>query len=126
MPQTAIRVFRDADGSIPLEEWLNDLEETEPKAYAKCLALIVLLSQLGYELRRPNADTLRDGIHELRGKVGTVNYRILYFFMGSNVACLSHGFTKESKVPDAEIDLAVRRKRLVGKDPDKYTAAWEW
>jgi len=44
--------------------------------------------------------------------------------MGSNVACLSHGFTKESKVPDAQIDLAVRRKLLVESDPDKYTAEW--
>ena len=58
-------------------------------------------------------------------RVGTVNYRILYFFSGSNVVCLSHGFTKESKVPDAEIDLALRRKRLVERDRDKYTAEWE-
>jgi hypothetical protein len=125
MPQTSIRLFRDADGTVPLSDWLDDLEETEPRAYAKCLAIILNLSRLGYELRRPLADTLRDGIHELRAKVGTVNYRILYFFMGSNVACLSHGFTKEDKVPDAEIDLAVRRKRLVQKNPDKYTAEWE-
>lgn len=125
MPQTAIRVFRDADGSVPLTEWLDGLEESEPRAFSKCLASILLLSQLGYELRRPQADTLRDGIHELRFKVGTVNYRILYFFMGSNVSCLSHGFTKESKVPKAEIDLAVRRKKLVESDPDQYTAEWE-
>ena len=39
-------------------------------------------------------DLLRNGIYELRAKVGTVNYRVLYFFCGSNVACLSHGLTK--------------------------------
>jgi hypothetical protein len=125
MPQTVIRVFRDADGAISLTEWLDELEESEPRAYTKCLSLILLLAQFGYELRRPHADTLRDGIHELRIKVGTVNYRILYLFMGANIACLSHGFTKESKVPDAEIDLAVHRKRLVESNPDKYTAEWE-
>ncbi len=125
MPQTAIRVFRDADGTTPLTEWLDELEESEPRAYAKCLAFILLLSQLGYQLRRPHADTLGDGIHELRIRVGTVNYRILYFFMGANIACLSHGFTKESKVPNDEIDLAVHRKRLVERDPNKYTAEWE-
>ena len=125
MPQTVVRLFRDADGTIPLLEWLDDLEESKPRAYAKCLAFILLLSRLGYELRRPQADTLRDGIHELRIKVGTVNYRILYFFMGSNIACLSHGLTKKDKVPAAAIDLAVRRKRLVERNPAKYTAEWE-
>jgi phage-related protein len=125
MPQTVIRAFRDADGTIPLLEWLDDLEESEPRVFAKCLAFVLLLSQLGYELRRPHADTLKDGVHELRLKVGTVNYRILYFFMGPNIACLSQGLTKESTIPKAEIDLAVKRKRLVESDPDKYTAVWE-
>jgi hypothetical protein len=58
-------------------------------------------------------------------KVGTVNYRILYFFCGSNVVCLSHGFTKEGEVPDAEIETALKRRKLVEKDRDKYTADWE-
>jgi hypothetical protein len=125
MPRTAIRVFRKADGTVPLTEWLEDLEERSPRALNKCLALILHLEQLGYELRRPLADSLRDGIHELRTKVGRVNYRILYSFIGSNIACLSHGLTKESKVPDTEIDLAVTRKLLVERDQDKYTAEWE-
>jgi hypothetical protein len=34
----------------------------------------------GHELRRPYADYLRAGVHELRARVGRVNYRILYFF----------------------------------------------
>ena len=54
-----------------------------------------------------------------------VQYRILYFFCGSNVACLSHGITKEDEVPDVEIDLAVRRKLQVQRDPERFTAEWE-
>jgi len=125
MPQTAVRVFRNAGGVSPVLDWLSYLEETEPKAHAKCLARILALSQLGSELRRPLADILRDGIYELRCRLGTVNYRILYFFMGANIACLSHGLTKEGGIPAPEIDLAVKRKHLVKKLPDKYTAAWE-
>jgi hypothetical protein len=124
MPQTVIRVFRTVE-AVPLEDWLEGLQETEPRAYAKCLAAIRLLAQLGSELRRPIADTLRNGIRELRIKVGSVNYRILYFFCGSNVVCLSHGFTKERKVPDAEIELAIKRKLLVERKLEKYTAGWE-
>jgi phage-related protein len=81
------------------------------------------VGQHGY--LRPTADTLRDGINELRAKIGRVNYRVLYFFWGRNVACLSHGLTKESKAPDADIDVARERKKRVAKDPDRYTAEWE-
>lgn len=125
MPQTEVRVFRNSAERNPLQDWLDVLEEGEPRAYVKCLQKILMLEQLGYELRRPNADTLRDGVRELRTKVGRVNYRVLYFFCGSNVACLSHGFTKEGEVPDAEIDLAVKRKELVERNLDRYTAEWE-
>jgi phage-related protein len=105
--------------------WLADLEEREPRAYHKCLERILQLSQLGNEMRRPLADGLRDGIRELRARVGNVHYRILYFFYGSNAACLSHGIKKEGAVPDAEIETAIARKRLVEKDLDKHTAGWE-
>ena len=38
------------------------------------------LRELGHELRRPEADFLRDGIYELRTASRGVNYRVLYFF----------------------------------------------
>jgi phage-related protein len=61
----------------------------------------------------------------LRARSGNVNHRILYFFHGRNVAVLSHGFTKEAKVPDSQIDRAVSRMKLVKKDPEKHIAEWE-
>lgn len=75
----------------------------------------------GYELRRPIADMLRDGIYELRTRHGTVQYRILYFFHGQNVAVLAHSFTKEKKIPPEMIDEAVRRKNLFDASPDRHT-----
>src|SRR5687767_3969862 len=102
MPQTAVRVFRGAGQSVPVLVWLAEVETRDPKAFAKCLALIKLQSELGYEMRRPHADMLRDGIYELRARAGTVNYRVLYFFCGRNAVCLSQGLTKEDVVPDAE------------------------
>jgi phage-related protein len=83
------------------------------------------LAELGSELRRPEADILRDGIRELRIKHGHVNYRILYFFYGKNVVCLSHGLTKEDVVPDADIETAIRHKNLVMRDPEKYITEWD-
>jgi hypothetical protein len=127
MPQTSILVFKEASGDVPLTEWLEELEESDKRAFAKCLARIQQLEQMGHELRRPAADILRSKIHELRVKVGRVHYRILYFFCEGqrNEACLTHGFTKEGVVPGEEIDYAVAAKKLVDKDRARYTAEWE-
>jgi hypothetical protein len=126
MPRTVILVYRDGPGSVPpLTAWLDGLKKTERKAYVRCLGRIQDLARYGNELRRPTADYLRDGIHELRTKVGRVHYRILYFFCGKNVACLSHGFTKQGAVPDAQIDIAVERRALVLGDRNRFTQVWE-
>lgn len=125
MPQTLVSVFRAANGEIPLKIWLDKLEVEEPRAYAKCLDRILRLEALGYEIREPHSKPLRDGIHELRARIGNVNYRILYSYSGTGIAILSHGITKEGKVPDDEIDTAVARKDLVKKNPDKYTADFD-
>jgi len=98
-------------------EWLRELRQKRPRAFAKCLARIRLLADSGCELRRPIADFLRDGIYELRAKDGRVNYPILYFFHGRNVAVLAHALTKESEVPDVDIDRAVQRKEAFGRNP---------
>lgn len=79
------------------------------------------LRQLGYELRRPVADFLRDGIYELRLEHQNVNYRILYFFHGRVAAVVSHGLTKEDVVPVNDIDKAIERKQKFETDPVGHT-----
>ena len=108
-------------GRAPLLAWLEKLRQESPKAYAKCVVRIQRLAAEGHELRRPEADSLRDGIYELRARSGNVNYRLLYFFHGQNVAVLAHGLTKEAEVPDADIERALLRKKHFENDPDKHT-----
>lgn len=79
------------------------------------------LAELGHELRRLEADYLRDDVYELRVRYGNVNYRILYFFHGRRVAILSHLITKEDKVPAVDIDRAVRNLRRFEVNPEKHT-----
>jgi hypothetical protein len=117
MPETEVVIFKEKEGSVPLLEWMDGLL---PKVQDKLLARIELLEEKGYELHRPHADTLRDGVHELRARHGTVNYRVLFFYH-QKTAVLSHGLTKEGAVPNAEIDLAVTRYRAFEKDPESHT-----
>src|SRR5690242_13794273 len=102
MPQIEVSFFQDDDGSVPVLNWLEQVRTKNDRAFRKCYALINLLRQLGSELRRPRADYLRDGVYELRTRVGNVNYRILYGFVGKDAALLACGLTKEKAVPDKE------------------------
>jgi phage-related protein len=79
-----------------------------------------MLRQFGHELRRPTADFLRDGIYELRTRQGHVQYRILYFFHGRNVAILAHSLTKEDEIPAVDVELALKRKRLFESNPQMH------
>ncbi len=83
----------------------------------KGLSRLERLAQLGHELRRPEADYLEEGIYELRWRFQSVNYRLLYFFHGRAAIVLSHGFTKEDRIPPREIDRALRHKVKYMRNP---------
>ena len=117
MPITPVVMFQEADGTVPFLAWLDDLPA---KAQDKCLVRIERLKELGHELRRPEADFLRDDIY--RAKHQNVNYRILYFFQGQKAIVLSHGIAKQQAVvPDRDIATAIERKRLFNANPDRHT-----
>lgn len=99
---------------------LDWLDEQPTKVHAKCLVRIERLRELGHELRRPEADYLRDGIYELRIRYRHENYRILYFFHGRR-AVLSHGIKKKGEVPAEEIGLATDRAAAYANDPAAHT-----
>lgn len=84
MPNTLVVFYCERDASVPVRDWLEQLLAHDRRAFASCAAAIQRLAELGHELRRPQADYLRDGIYELRVKRGRVNYRLLYFFHGQN------------------------------------------
>jgi phage-related protein len=123
MPRTTLLFYQNDEGVAPVWEWIKDLRTTNPRAYAKCAIRIRRLAEIGHELRRPEADLLRDGIYELRSRMGTVHYRMLYFFHGRNIAVLAHAITKEDDVPNTEINRALERKRRFVADPAAHTFA---
>ncbi|MBX3424586.1 MAG: type II toxin-antitoxin system RelE/ParE family toxin [Pirellulales bacterium] len=125
MPETEVQFYQEDEGSVPVRDWLAELQQRNRPAFAKCVQAIERLAEFGHELRRPHADMLRDGIYELRVRHKRVNYRILYFFHGQNVAVLAHGLVKEKQVPDVDIQRAIERKRKLENDPDKHTFSGE-
>jgi hypothetical protein len=75
--RTLVVFYKDREGNVPVLEWLDALPA---KIQDKGVVKIERLRELGHELRRPEADLLRNGIYEPRvGREG-MNYRILYSF----------------------------------------------
>jgi hypothetical protein len=122
MPRTTVIFYAEKDGTSAIVEWLEELRSRDAEAFAKCTAKILQLASAGHELRRPAADYLRDGIYELRAKKGHVQYRLLYFFHGQNIAILTHGIVKAgSAVPAIEIARAIERKNIYVRSPASHT-----
>ena len=68
MPKTTVVFYQDDPDTVPVFDWLDSLPA---KALDKCRVRIERLRDLGHELRRPEADFLRDGIYELRVRLRT-------------------------------------------------------
>ena len=118
-------VFNAGKGSIANEAGVIEMDALImdgllPKVQDKCIVRLERIAQMGHELRRPEADYLRDGIYELRASYKGVHYRMLYFFPGE-IAVISHGLVKEKAIPPKEIARAVRNKKLFMDDPESHT-----
>jgi phage-related protein len=117
LPAVEVVYYRETDGSVPLIEWFGTLPT---KVIQKCHVKLGRLEELGHQLRRPEADYLRDEIYELRASYQGIHYRMLYFFHGREVIIVSHGLVKEGAVPPREIDVAMKRKGRFAVQPARH------
>jgi phage-related protein len=122
MAQVKIKIYCEDNGDAPFLKWFKSLPG---KAQDKCSVRLGRLQEKGHELRRPEADYLRDAIYELRFKFKRVNYRVLYFFHGHSVVVLAHGLQKEKAVPPKEIEVAIDRRGRFVSDPERHTSSEE-
>ena len=122
MAEVPVLLYKEDDGTVPILKWLDGLPG---KVQDKCAARIKRLRDLGHELRRPEADYLRDGIYELRLRHQTVNYRVLYFFYGKSVVVLTNGLTKEKQIAQGDIDNAIALRKRFDTIPESHIFRWE-
>jgi hypothetical protein len=117
MPPTTVLFYQESEDDIPVMQWIDRINDM--RANANLAAVIDRLAAEGYELRRPQADLLRDHIYELRARSGNVHYRILYFFH-EHAAILAHGLTKEGVVPKKDIEIAIARRTKLKLNPTRH------
>lgn len=102
-----LRFYLRERGDEPVREFLRAL----PKEIRRLAGgILEKLGEFGPGLRRPHADYLKDGIYELRFRWERVEFRILYFFDGTEVV-LTNAFVKKTRrAPNEEIERAIRRR----------------
>lgn len=93
------------NGRCPVKDFLDDLDLKKDVPYIE--NRMIQLEEHGYNLRRPLADILEDGIYELRIKTINGAFRILYFFFDNNKIILTNGFKKKKgRVPATHLITA--------------------
>ena len=119
MTDFKIVAYEKENGEVPVEKFL---ENVNPKMRAKIYGLLEILQEKGNRLREPYSKYLGNGIFELRGKVGSNNTRVLYFFYHNGKIILTNGFVKKTqKTPRAELEKAkaYRKKYLERHDENE-------
>ena len=103
-----IEYYDTAKGKCPVEEFIDSLDA---KSKAKVARTIDLLEQFGIHLGMPYAKHIEEELWELRTRVGTNRYRIIYFLFTAKTFVLLHGFTKKSgRIPQQDLRIARDRR----------------
>ena len=103
-----VEYYSTTNGKMPAKEFIENLPL---KLRAKVFRDIVLLEEFGIELKEPHSKHLKEGIYELRVRIGKDQSRILYFFFCNQKIIMTNGFIKKTqKTPPGEIERALKYK----------------
>jgi phage-related protein len=97
-------------GRIPVREWLLGLPEVDRRTVGKDMQKV----EFGWPIGMPLCGSLGKGLWEPRSNLSDGTIGRVIFFIGGGQMVLLHGFVKKTqKMPQRDIDLAVKRKREV-------------
>src|SRR5437762_3373825 len=101
--------FRTEQGNEPVREWLLSLEKTA----RKIIGDDILKVQYCWPIGKPLVGSLGDNLWEVRSRLGDRIARIVFCVKGRMMVLL-HGFIKKTqKIPNRELNLAIKRKRML-------------
>lgn len=104
-----VEFYENVLGRCPLQEFLNELKQTDPDDFAAILAGLVKLRNRQHH-RPPLSKPAGDNLFELR-HVGKLNTRILYFFAREQRVVAVHGIRNKAKeISKRDRQIALSRK----------------
>lgn len=105
-----IRFFATASGAEPVRDFLLELSSDDRRTVGIQIAKI----EFGWPIGMPVCRLLRDNLYEVRVNISSGRIvRVLFTPFGGE-AILLHAFIKKTqKTPVKEIDVAIKRKKLL-------------
>ena len=105
-----VEFYVSASGRAPVQEFLDELKQSDPVDHAALLRGLAKLRNRQYH-RAPLSKALGDGLFELR-HVSKLNTRVLWFFMKGRRIVAVHGIrNKGQAIPARDLDTALDRMR---------------
>ena len=99
--------FKTDMGNEPVRDWLKELSKDDCKA----IGTDILTVQYAWPVGKPLVDNLGHGIWEVRSRLDNRIARTLFALVDQEIVLL-HGFIKkQQKTPQAELELAKKRKK---------------
>jgi phage-related protein len=109
VPRTQAVYYRAPDGSEPVDEFLDQLDESKQPTIDLQIDRLNGLSVSAPPLPFPHSSQVRGPVRELRCHYGSELYRVLYR-RSENLFILLHMLRKDTgKLPEADIALAEQR-----------------
>src|SRR6266478_873306 len=106
----SIEFYVSRSGTVPVQEFLEELKQSDPADHAAVLRGLSKLRNRQYH-REPLSKALGDGLFELR-HVGKLNTRVLWFFAKGRRIIAVHGIRNKGRaIPTRDLDTARDRMR---------------
>jgi phage-related protein len=103
-----VEFYVNAGGRVPVQEFLDELKQSDPDDFVAVLAGLAKLRNRQYH-REPLSKALGGGLFELR-HVGKLNTRVLWFFVKGRRIITVHGIrNKGQAIPLRDLDTARER-----------------
>ena len=103
-----VEFFSSASGRSPVQEFLDELKQSDPGDFAAVLAGLAKLRNRQHH-RSPLSKSLGDGLFELR-HVGKLNTRVFWFFVKGRRIVAVHGVRNKGRaIPARDLDTALAR-----------------
>ncbi|MDB6037137.1 MAG: uncharacterized protein JWM99_978 [Verrucomicrobiales bacterium] len=103
-----VEFYESVGGRSPVQEFLDELNQSDSNDFAAMLAGLVKLRNRQYH-REPLTKSLDKGLFELR-HVGKLNTRVFWFFVKGRRIVAVHGVrNKGQAIPVRDLDIALAR-----------------
>lgn len=113
LKRVPVKFWSTEKGNEPVREWLKEMPKPDRTKIGEDLATL----EYGWPVGMPLCRSLKNGLWELRSNLsGKRLARVLLTFFEQTLVLL-HGFIKKTqKTPKDDIDLALQRKKTLGKE----------